>query len=269
MLTFIKFGGSTITQKSKRETANLPIIRQLAAELHAARQANPGEAFLLGHGSGSFGHHYAAHYGVHQGIAPDGDWMGFALTACAARKLNHIVVDELLAAGVPALALQPSAALHSAGRALSEWHTGSIARTLEHSLVPVIHGDVAFDTQQGSAIMSTEDLFTYLATHSDLTPARVVLVGETAVYTADPFIDPSAQLISLINEENIGQVLNSAGGSRAVDVTGGMHSKIAQMWHLVEALPGLHIHLIGPQPALLRQVLTEGSADDSTLIRKG
>ncbi len=136
---------------------------------------------VLSHGSGSFGHTYAARYGIHRGIAPDADWMGFALTAGAALRLNRIVVDELLAAGVPALSLQPSTTLRSSGGQLVAWDSSTVGRALDRRLVPVIHGDVAFDDAQGSAIISTEQLLVYLAQQAGgLRPTRVILVGESA-----------------------------------------------------------------------------------------
>ena len=266
MLTFIKFGGSIITDKHQAETPDLATIRRLAGELRAARDADQSLQIILGHGSGSFGHWYAEHYGVHRGIAPDGDWTGFALTAAAALRLNRIVVDELLRAGVPALSLQPSATLRSVGGKLIAWDTATLHTALERRLMPVIHGDVAFDETQGSAIISTELLLDYLARDPALTPQRIILVGEAAVFTADPRHDPQAERIPEINASNIDVVLHGAGASHGVDVTGGMRSKIEQMWRLVQALPGLCVYLIGPAPDLLRQTLLGQETGQGTVI---
>jgi isopentenyl phosphate kinase len=267
MLTFIKFGGSVITDKTSQEAPDLPTIRQLAAEVRAARDRDRGLRLIIGHGSGSFGHTYARRHGIHTGIAPGGDWMGFALTAAAALRLNRIVVDELLAAGIPALALQPSASLVSRQGALAEWHTRTIARALDHDLVPVVHGDVAFDEMQGSAIMSTEQLLERLVQTRELSPARIILVGETGVYTADPRADPRAERIPQIDAENIAQVLRGTGGSHGVDVTGGMRAKVELIWRLVQARPGLSAQLIGPLPGLLTRALLNQAAGEGTLIK--
>lgn len=267
MLTFVKLGGSVITDKSGREAADLPTINALASGLRAALAAAPDLRLLIGHGSGSFGHYYAAHYRIHQGLAADADWMGFALTAGAALRLNRIVVDALLAADIPALSLQPSAAMQSNNGRLSNWPTELLSRALNQRLVPVIHGDVAFDASQGSAIISTEALFSYLALQSSLQPQRIVLVGEEAVFTADPRRDPAAELIPQINAANIDRVLHGAGGSHGADVTGGMRSKIELMWQLINALPQLQIRLIGPHPDLLRRALLDEPLDQGTLIK--
>jgi isopentenyl phosphate kinase len=267
MYTFIKLGGSVITDKSGEEAADLPLIARLAAEVAAARAARPGLAVVLGHGSGSFGHVYAARYGVHRGVPPGGDYSGFALTAGAALRLNRIVVDALLAAGVPALSLQPSAALWASGGQISEWGTAHIGHALRHGLVPVVHGDVAFDSVQGSAIISTEALLTYLTEETDLRPARVILVGEDAVYTADPRRDPDAQRIPLITATNLDAVLHGAAGSHGVDVTGGMRGKLELMWRLVQANPRLVVRLIGPAPGNLQAALAGEDRDTGTTIR--
>lgn len=267
MYTFIKLGGSVITDKSGREAADLPLISRLASEITQAWVANPDLRLIIGHGSGSFGHHYAATYGVHRGLAPNADWMGFALTAGAALRLNRIVVDTLLNAGLPALQIQPSATLQSSGGHITTWDTSTIASALDHRLVPIIHGDVAFDQTQGSAIISTEQLLAHLATSSTLHPSRIILVGEDAVYTADPRIDLNAERIPLITQSNIAEVLEGTVGSHAVDVTGGMRSKLELMWHLVESIPHLEVHLIGPQPGILAAALGNKPLDAGTIIR--
>jgi isopentenyl phosphate kinase len=265
-ITFVKLGGSAITDKTGQEAPDLPTIRRLAAEIRAALAQRPDLQLVIGHGSGSFGHTYARRYGIHLGIAPDGDWMGFALTSAAALRLNRIVVDELLAAGVPALALQPSTTLRSERGALAAWQTATLAAALDHHLVPVVHGDVAFDTIQGSAIISTEQLLAYLAQVPALNPARVILVGESGVYTSDPHADPRARRIPRIDAANIAAVLRGAGASHGVDVTGGMRSKVELMWRLVEEVPGLTVQLIGPAPGLLEQALLGQAVGEGTTI---
>ena len=265
-LTFVKLGGSVITDKTGQEAPDLDTIRRLAGELRDAFVADPGLRLVLGHGSGSFGHTYAARYGIHRGIAPGAGWIGFALTAAAALRLNRIVVDELLAAGVPALALQPSATLRSVSGELVAWDTATISRALGRGLVPVVHGDVAFDDAQGTAIISTEQLLLYLAHTPDLRPAQIILVGETGVYTADPRADPKAQRIPHIDRANIAAVLRGAGGSHGADVTGGMRGKVELLWRLVEAQPDLTAQLIGPAPGLLRRALLGQAAGEGTTI---
>lgn len=264
----VKLGGSVITDKTGEQAPNMPVITRLAGEVRAALDQHP-VSIVLGHGSGSFGHTVAARYGVHRGIAAGASWRGFAETSAAALRLNRILVDALLAAGVPAFSIQPSATLVSTGGTIVNWDTQQVRRALDHGLLPVIHGDVAFDTTQGSAIISTEQLLDTLARQDGLQPTRIVLVGEDAVYTADPHIDPAAQRIPLITADTIDSVLGGTGGSHATDVTGGMRAKLQQMWALIEALPALEVQLIGPSQGLLGRALLDQAAGEGTLMRRG
>jgi isopentenyl phosphate kinase len=266
MTTFIKLGGSVITDKTGQEAPDQAIISSLAADLRTARNDCPELRIVLGHGSGSFGHHYAARYGIHRGLAPDADWYGFALTAGAALRLNRIVVDTLLTTEIPAISLQPSASLRSSGGRLVHWETAPVEQALAYGLIPVIHGDVAFDDRQGSAIISTEDLLAHLALETAIRPDRLILVGESAVYDSDPHINPHAERIPQIHPANIDSILHRVGRSHAIDVTGGMRSKIELMWRLVQALPDLVVHLIGPTPGLLAAVLRDEPVDAGTII---
>lgn len=267
MYTFIKFGGSVITDKRGQEAPDLPLINQLASELAQARQARPDLAIILGHGSGSFGHHYAARYGIHRGLAPGSDYHGFAQTAAAALRLNRIVVEALLAAGLPALALQPSASIQAHAGQIVSWATANLAQALEHQLIPVVHGDVAFDSAQGSCIISTEVLLAHLAHHTPLRPQRIILVGEAGIFSADPRHDPQAQRIPLITAANLASALHATSGSHAVDVTGGMRSKLELMWQLVQAIPALEVHLIGPAHGNLCAALLGEAQELGTVIR--
>ncbi len=270
-LAFIKLGGSVITDKRGQEAPDLTTIHRLAREVVDLRAAQPAQHILIGHGSGSFGHHYAAHYGIHRGLPTDAgaDWSGYAITAGAVLRLNRIVVDALLSAGLPALALQPSASLLSHDRAIVQWETDTIARALERGMVPVIHGDVAFDTAHGCTIMSTETLFVHLTLHTALSPSRIILVGEDAVYTSDPRHDPSAVRIPAITAANIADVLNQASDSHGVDVTGGMRSKVETMWNLVQQRPGLEVVITGCEAGVLARALRGEPTQEGTRIYAG
>src|SRR5512137_281262 len=106
---FLKLGGSLITDKTRIEHARRPIIRRLAREIKAAREACPNLQLVLGHGSGSFGHVAAKKHGTHDGVKDQAGWLGYAEVAAAAARLNQIVADLFVAEGVPVVSLPPSA----------------------------------------------------------------------------------------------------------------------------------------------------------------
>lgn len=268
MTTFVKFGGSVITDKRIPESADLDAIKRLAQAVAEARQLRPSMRLVLSHGSGSFGHVAAAKYGVHKGLMPEADWYGFAATAGAALRLNRIVVDALLAVHVPALSLQPSTTVETAQRQVVGWNTSHIERALAYRMVPVVHGDVSFDMQQGCAIASTEMLLQWLCGVPNLAPSRIILVGESAVYTADPHKDANAQRIPVISHGNIHLVMASAGASYGIDVTGGMASKVELMWRLVQQLPQLQVWFVRPDPKVLVPLLAGETINEGTVMHR-
>lgn len=262
-LVFVKLGGSLITEKTQEATPRTDVIRRLAAELRAARDARPGLRLLLGHGSGSFGHVVAQRYHVQSGCT---DWRGYAETGAVAQRLNRLVTDALLEAGVPAVSLQPSASARTRAGELLELAVQPVQTLLERGLVPLVYGDVALDDAWGSTIISTEVQFVYLARR--LRPQRMLLVGEVAgVYSADPRRDLAARLIAVIEAHHAEQLEGMLSGSYAVDVTGGMRSKVQLMLTLFDYLPALRVCLLsGLQPGLLQRALLEPEWNPGTLL---
>ena len=263
---FLKLGGSLITEKTQREAARLDVLRRVAGEIAAALRVRTELRLVLGHGSGSFGHFAAERYGVHRGHLSD--WWGYAQTAAAAARLNRLVVDTCLEAGVPVVSLQPSASLRTRGGEIRDWATWPVEKLLAQGLVPVVFGDVALDERQGSTIASTEQLFEYLA--HQLRPQRMLLAGEVdGVYTADPQREPGARPIAALTPASwqAAEKHEGVGGARGVDVTGGMYAKVQQMLRLVEALPGLQVSIFsGLEVGRVRDAL-EGRAGGTLLAR--
>jgi len=269
-LVLVKLGGSVITDKARPETARPDVIRRLAGEIAAARAARPGHDLhlVLGHGSGSFGHVLARHYGTRQGVQGAEAWQGFARVADVAARLNRIVTGHLLAAGLPAWSLQPSASARCRGGQLLSLETGPLEEALARDLVPLVYGDVALDEAWGGTIVSTEQIFAYLARH--LRPARLILVGVVdGVFEADPLREPSARPVPYITPDNWPVIRTLLGGSHATDVTGGMAAKVQILVDLVSELPGLTAHLLsGERPGALSAALSGPvGAGGGTLIR--
>jgi isopentenyl phosphate kinase len=160
---FLKLGGSLLTDKTAVEAVRAAVLARLAAEIALARQALPGLRLLLGHGSGSFGHVAAARHGTRQGVSNPAQWRGLAEVSDAAARLNRLVVAALLAADVPALSLQPSASARCVNGRIQHLAPEPVEAALAAGLLPVVYGDVAFDSGQGGTIISTEEIMSYLA----------------------------------------------------------------------------------------------------------
>jgi isopentenyl phosphate kinase len=262
---FVKLGGSAITDKTRDQAARRDVIARAAREIAAARAARPDLALVLGHGSGSFGHVSAARYGVRAGCGED--WTGYALTGAAAARLNRIVTDALLDAGVPAVSLQASASARCRDGVLETLADEPVEVLLAHGLTPLVYGDVALDAVRGCTIVSTEQILAHLAPR--LRPRRIVMVGDVeGVFTADPRRDPAARLIPEIRAGEYAAVDGALSASHGVDVTGGMRDKVRTLCTLVSEVPGLTVRLITARtPGLIERVLCDETVSEGTLIR--
>ena len=172
----------------------------------------------------------ARQYGTRDGVRSPAAWRGYAEVARVAAELNRLVVDALWEAGVPALRIQPSASARCRDGELLALDDRPLIAALEHGLAPVVHGDVALDDVRGGTIISTEEIFGWLAPR--LRPQRVVLVGEVAgVLTADPSSGAKGEVIAEITPATLPLLAEALGGSRGVDVTGGMVAKVSSDGH--------------------------------------
>jgi isopentenyl phosphate kinase len=252
-VVLLKLGGSLITDKNRPHTPRLDVIRRLAAEIMSAREQDAGLRILLGHGSGSFGHVPARRYGTRQGVRTEQEWLGFVEVWREAVQLDRVVVDALGEAGLPAISLPPSASTFARNGQVESWNLAPVRRALEANLLPVVFGDVVFDSQRGGTILSTEDLFSHLA--DQLQPQRILLAGIEAGVWAD--FPSCTRLVEEITPANWDDLSATVGGSTATDVTGGMASKARQSLELAKRIPNLEVFIFsGETPGAVEQALT-------------
>lgn len=229
-LTLVKLGGSLLTDKTRSEAVRPDRLRALARELARAREGGAGP-LLIGHGSGSFGHVEARRHGLDRPPADAGQWMGVARTQDRAAVLHRLVVEALLREEIPTFSWAPASALMAADGRPETGEVAPLGRALDAGLVPVVFGDVVLDRTRGATICSTEEVFRFLATAlpaTGWTVQRILWMGETpGVWDAD-----GATLARLDRASAAGLV--AVGGSRGIDVTGGMTHRLETALELAD-----------------------------------
>jgi isopentenyl phosphate kinase len=257
-LTFLKLGGSLITDKHQPRSVRREVLARLLAEVAEARAEAPDLQLVLGHGSGSFGHVEATRHGTRAGARTPEQWRGLAEVQHAAGLLNCEVVEAAWAAGVPVLNLPPSASAVCVDGRLEALAVAPVEAALAHGLVPLVFGDVAVDQVRGGTIVSTEDVLVHLA--GVFRPDRVLLAGlEPGVLDRWP----GGGVLPRIGSED---AVGGAQGAQGYDVTGGMASKVAQMQALVRQVPGLEVRIFSGQEAGVVRDALLGRTQPGTLI---
>jgi len=264
-LVFVKLGGSVITDKNRPYTERREVITRLANEIHSSRVRRK-ISLIVGHGGGSYPHVPAQEYRTHLGLFSRESRIGAALVQNAASSLNRIVVDVFLEAGEPAVSIQASTSAVAKNSKILRWDLEAVRLMLESDLLPVPYGDLGLDTAKGVCILSTEEIFRFMA--AQLKPKRVIIgTNVDGVYDSDPQINRYAKKIPLITTDNAKDVLPSLGGANTIDVTGGMRSKILTLLELVKET-GTECLVIGLLvPGVLEEALN-GETEKGTLIRR-
>jgi isopentenyl phosphate kinase len=259
-LVFLKLGGSLITDKSRPYAARPAVIDRLAQETAEAVNRERNITLLLGHGSGSFGHWAAKPYSTREGVRTPDDWRGYAEVAAAAARLNSTVTSAFLDAGVPVLTLQPSATARCEDGILRHLDLHPIESALDRGLVPLLYGDVALDSVRGGTIISTEEIFSYLADR--LSPSLILLAVD-----APGVLGRSGELVDRLVPADLPELQESLGSSGGVDVTGGMATKVETMIELVRRQPLVRVRIVpGGEPGAVTQALLDPVATLGTLI---
>jgi len=141
-LQLLKLGGSLITVKSQPRTPRLDVLARLAEEIAIIWRQHPGFRLIVGHGAGSFAHVPAKKYGTRQGVHTPDEWLGFADVWWEASALNRLVMEALHQAGLPVIALSPSASVIAQGGQVERWDLTPLKSALQAGLLPVVYGDV-------------------------------------------------------------------------------------------------------------------------------
>jgi isopentenyl phosphate kinase len=263
-ITLLKLGGSLITEKAHPRTLRPDTLTRLAEETASVLQEQPSMRLIIGHGAGSFAHVSANHHNTRQGVKTPAQWRGFIEVWWDASTLNRLVMEALLEAGLPAISLPPSASVMAQDGQVIKWDLGPLRAALSAGLLPVIYGDVIFDTQRGGTILSTEDLFAHLA--RQFQSRRMLLAGiEPGVWEDYP---TCSRIIPKITPHNFEDIAPALGGSDATDVTGGMESKVKQCLVLTKDIPELEIEIFsGDEPGTLLEVLL-GAHKGTVILRR-
>jgi isopentenyl phosphate kinase len=229
-LILVKLGGSLITNKAKPFTKRPAAISRLADEIHQARQQLK-KLIIVGHGGGSYPHVPAKKFKTNQGLVGENSCQGIAEVQDAASRLNRIIVKAFLKSGEKAVSFNPSSFLIAQNREIKTSFLTSLEKALDFGMLPIVYGDVAFDSEIGCCILSTEMIFNHLVKklRTKFKIEKIICAGTTnGVYGS------KGKVVSIVSPSRFNQLKRHLGGSEGIDVTGGMVHKVAEALKLTK-----------------------------------
>lgn len=228
-MLMVKLGGGVITDKNVHYGLREDVLSRIAGEI-ARGYARLGETKLIvGNGAGSFAHFSAHKYRTTEGFVDEDSRIGMGWVRYDAVKLNQIVFEQLLLAKVPVFSYSPSSLMSVSSRNTKHIFTETIEDGIKNDIVPLVYGDVMVDDQRGCDVYSTERVFDELAKYfAKEYQVRVVHVSaEEGVYKTG-----QASVFEIITKDNFDEVKQHLGGSKGVDVSGGMLHKVEECLEL-------------------------------------
>jgi isopentenyl phosphate kinase len=217
-LVVVKFGGSAITDKSKNSTPRLGVIHDAIDEL-----ASYSRGLILLHGGGSFAHPFVSEAALKNGFKKKSQLASISEIELNLDQLSRIVGVGLLLRRRPFVPLAPMSFMTLRRGLVSRTFLEPITAALRLGLIPLIHGDVAFDEVRGCGIVSADRIASLLGEKIGI--SRVLFGCDVeGLYDGNPKISPKAELISEVYRSNYARVLRGLKPSRG-DVTGGMRGK--------------------------------------------
>ena len=119
----------------------------------------------------------------------------------------------------------------------------AIRKALEAHLLPVVHGDVAFDESLGGTIFPPKMCLRFSQNSSP--PTRILLAGiEAGVWEDFP---ARTKLVKQIQLSDYEKMRAGIGGSASTDVTGGMKAKVEEMLALIQKNKGLTVQIFSAE----------------------
>lgn len=233
-LYMIKLGGSLITDKNKPYTIRRNVLKRILGEISSLKKE--GYKILLGHGGGSFPHVSASRYKTAEGFISPKSKYGMAVVHYDAERLNMIIMKILLNLGVEAYPIQASSISIAENGVIKYMYVETILHLLRHDIMPVLYGDVGLDMKRGCTILSTEEIFRYLAINlTEKYRVKIVMCEAVdGVFDKDPNIYSDAKLIPKIDSSNIDLIYGYVADAHGIDVTGGMKHKVEKLYELTK-----------------------------------
>jgi isopentenyl phosphate kinase len=243
-ITVIKLGGSLLTDKSKPYEARKSVIRSVIRELKTCIDEGLIESLVVVQGVGSYGHPPILEHGLHKGFKGPEQLIPLSKTQRIVNGFREMVAGEFHLAGLPVNLLHPSSMVVAEKMRILKYFLDPLKGYLSLGMVPLLGGDMLYDTAMGFSVGSGDQLAVLLA--RELNAKRLIFAMDVSgIYTGNPKTDPKASIIEEVNLNETDKVLARMGSSGTVDASGAIKGKltsIAQVRDLVEA--GLEVTLL-------------------------
>ncbi|TFF92213.1 amino acid kinase [Candidatus Thorarchaeota archaeon] len=266
-LTVLKLGGSLLTDKSKPYEARTTLIDSVAKELSECLDEGLIESLVLVQGVGSYGHPPVLEHALHKGFRSEKQLLAISKTQRIVNQLRDIVVESLQKHGVPVNLMHPSSMVVAEKMQIKDYFLAPLRGYLKIGTVPLVGGDMLYDTAMGFSVGSGDPLAVLLT--KELGAKRLLFVTDVAgIYEQDPKVNPDASLLSEVNLNELESILEQMGKSGVADASGAMKGKLGALKLTKDLIEkGLEVALLSMmQPDNLRGFLRGDEVEATRVV---
>lgn len=242
----LKIGGSSISNKKLLKIAlksqspediksalaiDGQVIDNIASEIGSLYSSGVKRIIILT-GVGSPGHFTVLKYNLHKGFTRDKyQSLGLIEAQNAVNRLRQNLLEAFLRHEIPTMQIYASSIYESDKMRIVQGYTTNIERFLEIGIIPVISGDMVPDKTMGCSVLSGDQILKDLV--EKFKPKKIVFGSDVdGLYDSDPKINPEANFIPEVTEENISTILSQVSGE---DASGQMKGKIVEIKTLLDS----------------------------------
>lgn len=217
-LLLVKIGGSVITDKKTPYTSRLEIIQSIAKILKQVKIP-----MIIARGNGSFGHTSAKKYCRDFGYTTK---LGIAKVAYDTMDLHTKVTEIFLEEGLPVISFRPIDQVITENGTVKESFFDPIRIALEQGLIPMVCGDIIWDTKKQSVVFSGEKILGLLCSYFQNKKYSILNIIELS--NVNGVLNLKGEVIPSINSANWGAIKKHVRDDNSYDVTGGMRHKVEE-----------------------------------------
>lgn len=227
-LIVLKLGGSMLTDKSTPYKIREDVIKSVAVEIKECIDLVLIKSLVIVHGVGSFGHPPVLKYNLHKGFRNKDQLISMSKTQLIVNEFRKTIATTFLEEGVPINLMHASSMVVGNKMVIADHAFTSLKGFLSLGMVPLIGGDMMYDTSMGFSVCSGDQLAVVL---SRILHAKQLLLATDVpgVFDKDPKSGEPAQLLKEININEIEQLLSKTNETIKTDASGKMRGKLLSL----------------------------------------
>jgi len=261
-----KLGGSLLTDKSTPYTLREDIIKAVAVEIKECIDLGLIKSLVIVHGVGSFGHPPVLKYNLHKGFRTKDQLISMSKTQQIVNELRKAIAITFTEEGVPINLMHASSMVVGSKMVITDHAFTSLKGFLSLGMVPLIGGDMMYDTSMGFSVCGGDQLAVIIsrALHANQLLFATDVVG---VFDKDPKLGEHAQLLREINVNEVEQLLSKTSDTAKTDASGKMRGKLRSLISIKDLIQeGLEVAILSMNKKGVLKNYLKGQESELTKI---